>query len=50
VAAAALAVPVLFTTRTGMQEWEVVVACGLVARWLLNIFWHVFTNRTVSVR
>jgi len=48
VALAARAVPVLFSTCTGMQGEVVIVVflrcvvCGL--------FWHVLTNRTFAVR
>jgi len=48
VAPAARAVPVLFSTCTGMQGEIVIV----VLLWccVCGLFWHVFTNRTLVVR
>ena len=49
VAPAARAVPVLFSTCTGMQG-EIVVIIVLLRGIVCGLFWHVFTNRTFAVR
>lgn len=48
VALAARAVPVLFSTCTGMQGEIVII--GLLGCIAFGLFWHVFTNRTLAVR
>ncbi|PKG32082.1 MAG: hypothetical protein CW742_10015 [Methanoregula sp.] len=48
VAPAARAVPVLFSTCTGMQGEIVIVV--LIRGSVCGLFWHVFTNRTLAVR
>ena len=48
VAPAARAVPVLFSTCTGMQGEVVIVV--LLSGIVWGLFWHVFTNRTFAVR
>ncbi len=49
VAPAARAVPVLFSTCTGMQGEIVIVVVRMVCS-AGSLFWHVFTNRTLAVR
>lgn len=48
VALAARAVPVLFSTCTGMQGEVVIIV--LLRGIVCGLFWHVFTNRTFVVR
>jgi hypothetical protein len=48
VALAARAVPVLFSTCTGMQGEIIVIV--LLCCFVCGLFWHVLTNRTLAVR